>query len=73
MILKQIQKQVDGSLETQWVLNEAQTRFLLNFAITELLRQGIVQVMTEVVAGETEEDIAKNFLEEVDPAILHKA
>lgn len=73
MILKQLQKQVDGSLETQWLLTEAQTKFLLNFAITELIQKGLVQVLTEVLDKQEVEESQKQFLEEVDPNTLYKA
>ncbi len=67
MILKKLEKQVDGSLVTQWVLTEEQTTFLINYAVTELLKLGIIQVLTE------EEDQQETFLEAVDPELLHKA
>jgi hypothetical protein len=73
MILKKIEKQVDGEMKTEWMLTEAQTTFLLNFAISNLLQAGLVQVLTETLEGKNEEELSKKFLAEVDPNSLHKA
>jgi hypothetical protein len=73
MILKKLEKQTDGGVKTEWMLTEAQTTFLLNYAIANLLQAGLVQVLTETLAGENEEEISKNFLAEIDPETLHKA
>lgn len=73
MILKKIEKQTDNGLKTEWMLTEEQTTFLLNFAISNLIREGLVQVLTEAIEGDKELNLSKQFLEEVDPELLHKA
>lgn len=73
MILKKIEKLVNGDMETQWLLTEAQTSFLINYAITSLIQQGLVQVAIEAAQEIKEDEAIKQYLEEVDPEILHKA
>jgi hypothetical protein len=72
MILKKIQKQSDGGLETMWALTEEQTNFLLNYAIASLLQRGIIDVLLEGVE-ENEDQAQLAFLEELDTTRLPKA
>ena len=60
-------------METQWLLTEAQTSFLINYAITSLIQQGLVQVAIEAAQEIKEDEAIKQYLEEVDPEILRKA
>jgi len=74
MILKKIEKQTDNGLKTEWMLTEDQASFLLNFAIATLLKEGLVQVLTESMEDSRNQELEQaDFLTQVDPELLHKA
>ncbi len=73
MKIKQIVKsQEDGSYTAELQLTEEQTAFLLNFAIGYLVQQGTVSIYN-IKDGEEDGEMAKEFLENIDPSKLHKA
>jgi hypothetical protein len=44
LIVKKVQKNLDGSYETTWQLSEEQMGFFLTFAINSLVAEGLVEV-----------------------------
>lgn len=70
MILKKIEKQVNGDLLTQWLLTEAQTAFLINYAVAALVERGLAEVIVEKL---DEAEAQKDLLESLDENQLYQA
>lgn len=64
----------DGTWVVELQLTAEQATFLLNFALGVLIQEGTVTVF-DLKAGEQvpENEMAKEFLENLDPNKLHKA
>lgn len=62
IVVKNIQKNEDGSYETTWQLTQDQMGFLLTFAINSLVAEGLVQV-------EEHNDLQKLLFPETEGAL----
>lgn len=62
IVVKNVQKNEDGSYETTWQLTQDQMGFLLTFAINSLVAEGLVQV-------EDHEELQKQLFPETIGAI----
>ena len=79
MIIKRIVQNLDGDVEATFALTKEQEAMLLNYAITNLVTKGMVEV-SDVPREEweqekitTENDLARMFLEALDPKSLPEA
>lgn len=79
MILKKIILNKEGDVETLWYLTQEQYYLLLNHAINDLIKRGLIEV-SEMTQEELEElkkaqekEGQKMFLEQVDKDDLPRA
>ena len=58
MILKNLRKNEDGSYDFDFTVSEIEAEFLMDFAIQDLIRQGIISVSSK------ESDMEFEFVEQ---------
>ena len=62
MILKNLKKNKDGNYDFDFTISEEENEFLLDFAIQELIKQGLISI--------TKADEEFAFLDDVDEGTL---
>lgn len=63
MELKQISKKGPDGVEISWALTNDQMESLINFAINELLRRGLITVIQEELEAENPDASSMSILE----------